>query len=80
VEKEVEGADEIKSSVIPAGEVVSTLHVGEYKDIEPAYNALIEWAKTNKKEFAGVSYEFYLNDPAQTAPEKLETRIEFPVK
>jgi effector-binding domain-containing protein len=29
---------------------------------------------------SGVAYEYYLNDPNQTPPEELKTRVVFPVE
>ncbi len=45
-----------------------------------AYNALNEYIAQNKHESTGVVYEFYLNDPAETPEEELQTQIVFPLK
>lgn len=74
------GKDNIRASEIPAGKAVSCLHVGPYEASKAAYEALAQWMQANGYESTGVVYEFYLNDPAQTPPEGLQTQIVFPLK
>ena len=69
------GRDNIHASETPSGKSASCLHIGPYSDVEPAYNALSQWIKDSGYEATGVAYEVYLNDPDQTPPEELETRI-----
>jgi effector-binding domain-containing protein len=76
----VPGKDNIQAGEIPAGKVVSCLHTGPYEACKAAYEAMEQWMKTNGYEATGVVYEFYLNDPAQTPPEQLQTQIVFPLK
>jgi len=71
---------EIKCQEIPAGKFVSTLHRGAYDTVEPAYNALVDWAKANHYEPSGVAYEYYLNDPSEDPSIVAETEVRFPVK
>lgn len=68
---------EIQSSVIPAGRYASCVYTGPYGAVEPACNALNAWIAQNGLEPTGVSCEFYLNDPSETPPEALQTRIVF---
>ena len=70
----------IKASTIPGGKFISTLHVGPYDKVEPAYAALNDWAKQNGYEPSGVAYEYYLNDPNQNPPVEPETEIRLPLK
>ena len=70
----------IQAEVIPGGKMATCLHVGPYKTVEPAYNALIEYIAQNKYESTGVAYEFNLNDPGETPEEELQTQIVFPLK
>ncbi len=74
------GKDNIRAGELPAGKAVSLLHVGSYETVKAAYEAAGQWMKANGYESTGVVYEFYLNDPAQTPPERLETQLVFPVK
>ena len=39
--------EKINASIIPGGKYISTLHIGNYDSIQPAYDALTEWAKQN---------------------------------
>ena len=80
VSRPLEGKGEIQTGSIPAGKMATCLHIGPYKEVEPAYNALIEFIAQNKYESTGVAYEIYLNDPAETPEEELQTQIVFPLK
>ena len=80
VGKALPGKGEIQSSTIPAGQYAGCIHTGPYNAIEPAYTALIAWIKQKGFEATGISYEFYLNDPSETPPDELQTRILFPLK
>jgi len=80
VTRPMEGKGEIQAGFIPGGKMATYLHIGPYKKVEPAYNALIEYLAQNKYESTGVSYEFYLNDPAETQEEELQTQVVFPLK
>jgi effector-binding domain-containing protein len=71
---------EIQPSLIPGGKFISTIHVGPYDSIEPAYNALAEWANQNGVEPTGIAYEYYLNDPTQDPPVPAETEVRFSLK
>jgi effector-binding domain-containing protein len=48
---------------------------GPYNQIEPAYNAIMDYAAANNYALTGVCYEFYLNDPADTPENELLTKI-----
>ena len=80
VVRELPGRGEIQTSKIPGGKVATCLHVGPYSEIEPAYEALVEFVEERGHEATGVCYEVYLNDPQETPPEALQTQILFPLK
>ena len=80
VDKALPERGEIKSSSIPGGKFISTIHVGSYESAETAYNAMTEWAKQNGLEPTGVAYEYYLNDPNQDPPVQPQTEIRYPLK
>jgi effector-binding domain-containing protein len=80
VSRTLEGRGNIQASVIPAGKAATTLHTGPYSEIEPAYQALTQWMGEQSRKATGVAYEFYLNDPSDTPPEELQTRIQMPLK
>ncbi len=80
VSKKLPGKGEIQSTEIPGGKLASCIHIGPYSDAAPAYEALTQHVKDNGYEPSGVAYEMYLNDPAQTPPQELQTQIVFPLK
>ena len=80
VAKALPARGDIQPSHIPGGKFISTIHVGPYDSIEPAYNALADWAKQNGVEPTGVAYEYYLNDPNQDPPVPAETEVRFSLK
>ena len=80
VEKEHEGAGDIKSSKIPGGKVIMFTHVGPYSDLGITYNEIMAYINENKVETTGVVCESYPNDPAATPPAKLRTDIKFYLK
>lgn len=80
VDQVISSQGDIQASEIPAGKQVSCLHTGPYSKVESAYNAMMDWVPANGHIAAGVSYEFYLNDPEQTPESELLTKIVFPLK
>jgi effector-binding domain-containing protein len=80
VAKKTPGQGEIQSAEIPAGKAAACLHIGPYDKIKPAYEALGQFLQAQGLQGTGVCYEIYLNDPQQTAPDKLQTQILFPVR
>jgi effector-binding domain-containing protein len=80
VARKFEGKGEIKSGIIPAGKYISTIHIGGYDAVKPAYDALAQWAKDHGYEPSGIAYEYYLNDPSADPTVKPETEIRFPIK
>lgn len=75
VEEGLEGEDPIQVTMTPSGKAATSLYIGPYEDAEPVYDALMKWISDNGLEANGVAYEIYLNDPAETPPEQLKTRI-----
>lgn len=73
----VKGKGEIEAGEIPAGKFAACVHIGPYSAIESAYQALSKWMDEQGLEMGGPAYEFYLNDPENTAPEDLKTQILF---
>ncbi len=71
---------EVKPGIIPAGKQLSCLYKGPYSQIEPAYNAIMDYAAANNYAWTGACYEFYLNDPADTPEGELLTKIVMFVK
>lgn len=78
--KAVPGKGDIQSGSIPAGKQASYMFKGAYEEMEPVYNALIEWIGEKGLEPTGISYEYYYNSPAEVPVSELLTKIVFPLK
>ena len=74
------GKDDIVFKEYPAMKVVSTLYKGSYEKMEAVYNEMMEYMKTNNLESTNSSWEIYLTDPNEVAPEDNQTIIYFPIK
>ena len=64
---------------LPAGSVAVARHVGPYEEMGLAEHALYAWAEEHGFEPNGPIREVYRNEPAQVAPEALETDVLLPV-
>jgi len=62
------------------GKAATVMYKGAYKDIEPAYVALMEYMAENKLESTGVYYDYYISNPADTPESELLTEVVFPIK
>ena len=80
VAQPVSGDGEVLAVTIPGGQAAVCEYIGPYDGIAAAYEALTQFVAQQGGEPSGVSYEFYLNDPTENAPEDLQTRIMFPLK
>lgn len=68
-----ESAGRVIPSVLPAGEVASTVHRGPYEALEEAHVALKAWCGSHRHALTGVRWEIYgdwHDDPAD-----LETEV-----
>ena len=70
----------VEAGQMQGGAVAMCMHVGSYRKIGPAYEALMAWMAENRCEAAGPAYEIYLNDPAVTPHSELQTQIVIPVQ
>jgi DNA-binding transcriptional MerR regulator len=64
---------------LPATSVAVTRHIGPYEELGLAEHALHAWAEERRLEPSGLLREVYHNDPAEVAPEALETEVLLPV-
>ncbi|MDP1827530.1 MAG: GyrI-like domain-containing protein [Archangium sp.] len=79
VAKPLEGKGEVEPGALPGGTWAATLHVGPYDQVGPAWDALQQFIAASGRKARGVGYEFYF-DPPETPPEKIRTRIMFPLE
>jgi effector-binding domain-containing protein len=75
VDSTVQGGGRIAVGTTPSGKAVTSLYIGPYNEIEPAYDALMKWAADNGFAPSGEAYEIYLNDPSSTLPDQLRTQV-----
>lgn len=80
VSKDIPNKDNIKMSEIPEGKYASTIHKGSYSTLKDTYDVLMKWIEDNNLQGTYIGYEYYLNDPGETAEENLETKILFQLK
>ncbi|HET7396692.1 MAG TPA: GyrI-like domain-containing protein [Gammaproteobacteria bacterium] len=62
------------------GEVVLATYTGPYSGTGEVYNQITVWLAANGLTATGLTWEQYLNDPANTPDDKLVTRIYTPVR
>jgi effector-binding domain-containing protein len=74
-----EGAGRVALEAIPATRIASTMHVGPYREISPAYEALMEAMAAEGLHPGGPPREVYLNDPNTVPEHALLTEIDWPV-
>lgn len=65
---------------VPGGLVAWLLHIGAYEELGIAYHALAAWAQERGHEQRDALREIYLNDPADTRTEALQTEVLLPIK
>lgn len=80
VQQPLPGKGEIECREIPAGKYASTLYVGPYEEMAPAYDSMNQWLAEHGYEPTGITYEYYLNGPDTATPQEYQTRIVFPLK
>jgi effector-binding domain-containing protein len=65
---------------LPAGRVVTGIHVGPYEDLEASYRKLTGWVAAQGLSLADHMWESYLTDPrAEPDPATWQTRITCPL-
>lgn len=77
---EAEGEGRVKPGSLPGGSVAFNHYTGPYADIGEAYEKLKSFVKEKGRTAEEWCYEFYLNSPEDTEPDKLQTEIYFPLK
>jgi effector-binding domain-containing protein len=75
VSQPVTAEGEIEPSSLPGGRVATTVHIGPYDQMTPAYEALTRWVEEHAGRLAGDPWEVYYSDPA-TQPDPATWRTE----
>lgn len=76
----VQGNGEINVGRMNGGRFAKCTYVGPYEKMSSTLSSFHEFIHANGFEGTGLVYEFYINDPSLTPPEKLETIILIPVQ
>ncbi len=76
----VKSPDGTAEMTVPAGRYAKLVYTGPYSGLPGAWGEVTSWVqKGGEKMTASMSYELYLNDPTDTAPEDLITEIYLPL-
>lgn len=78
VSKALAARGRVEPGELPAGDWASTMHIGPYSDVGPAWNELQGYIRAQGRATAPVGYEFYFDGP-ETPPERIRTRVAFPL-
>lgn len=79
VARKIAGKGDVQPSEFPGGKLASTVHIGPYDQVGPAYDALMHWVGAQGYQATGVAYEVYYSGP-ETPPQEIKTEIVFPLK
>ncbi len=71
------GLNQIEANKTIGGRVASCIYKGPYSEIGEAYGELTQFVKGKGLKTKGIACEIYLNDPAETLPEELLTKVMF---
>ncbi len=63
VAAEVTATTRVRPSRLPGGEVATTVHIGPYDEMAPAYDALVSWISREGGTPLGDPWETYLDEP-----------------
>ncbi len=82
VPKNFKATAPIATQTLACGRYATVTHKGPYETLEDTYNYLFsQWIPQCSEELANAPcIEFYLNDPNETAPEELLTKVCLPLK
>jgi effector-binding domain-containing protein len=72
----IDGDGDVHPMTLPGGPAASTVHVGPYDAMEPAYRAIVEWISAHHARASGDPWEIYFSDPgAEPDPATWRTQI-----
>ena len=69
----------IRPFELPAARAAVAMHIGPYDKLAESYREMMEWMKANGHQPAGFMWEEYLNSPDEVSPDKLMTRLIWPI-
>jgi effector-binding domain-containing protein len=69
------GDGRVVTGSTPEGKAATCTYIGPYGEIEAAYDALMKWVEDNGFVLNGEAYEVYIDNPAETPPDRLRTQV-----
>lgn len=79
VQPGAEAAGRMQHHDLPGGRAVVMTHVGPYDNLQQSWDAINAWIKDNDVAPRAAPWEQYVSDCSVVPPEKLETRIVWPI-
>ena len=70
---------EVEPSSVGGGEAAFAIHVGPYDTIGETWGAVMAWIAEQGRTPAGPTWEVYIDDPQEVAPDQLKTELYVPV-
>ena len=76
---EASEAGKVKIKIMPAQQVLSTLHKGPYNEVGSVYEILMNKVIEDGYQMTGAPLEIYFNSPIEVPETDLLTEVQFPV-
>lgn len=73
-------AGKVRPIELPSVRAAVSVHIGPYEKLVDTYNLMMVWMKQKGLVPADYMWEEYLNSPQDTPPERLMTKIYWPLK
>jgi effector-binding domain-containing protein len=80
LQKSIDGGDGIKTGELPGGEVLRTVHIGPYDELNKAYAAMAQYVEEHGLNAGDTMWEYYWTDPSEEPnPENWKTELFLPL-
>ena len=70
---------EVEASSVGGDEAVFGIHVGSYESIGQTWAEMMAWVTEQGRAPAGPTWEVYIDDPQEVAPDQLKTELYIPL-
>ncbi len=70
---------EVRSAASPGGRALRAVHLGPYANLRRTYEAMEAHIREHGLKTGEIAWEVYLNDPATTPEDRLETEVYMPL-